>query len=151
MISSQCVVEISFQQQVAEKKPDTISLKVASQGTLLGPPCSLTCATTHAALLSADQGRGFSFLCPLADGSEIFFKCRPGTQLKKVRLAQSNDTSRKAMTPLNTDPILCRAVWQLMDAYCARQGVSLSTVRFLFDGERIREHQTVCAALHATT
>ena len=31
---------------------------------------------------------------------------------------------------------------KLMDAYANRQGVSLRAVRFLFDGERIREDQT---------
>lgn len=47
------------------------------------------------------------------DGTEIFFKCKPHTQMKK-----------------------------LMDAYASRQGVQLRQVRFLFDGERIREEQT---------
>jgi len=47
------------------------------------------------------------------DGNEIFFKC-------------------KATTPLS----------KLMHAFCQRQGVSLNSVRFLFDGTRINEHQT---------
>lgn len=47
------------------------------------------------------------------DGSEIFFKIRPTTQLKK-----------------------------LMDSYCQRQGVDPKTVRFLFEGTRISETST---------
>lgn len=47
------------------------------------------------------------------DGNELFFKIRRGTQLKK-----------------------------LMDAYCSRNGVNPSTVRFLFDGQRIQEANT---------
>lgn len=47
------------------------------------------------------------------DGTEIFFKCKPHTQMKK-----------------------------LMDAYANRQGVNLNSVRFLFDGERLQGHQT---------
>lgn len=47
------------------------------------------------------------------DGSEIFFKIRPSTQLKK-----------------------------LMDSYCQRQGVDPKTVRFLFEGTRISETST---------
>ena len=47
------------------------------------------------------------------DGNEIFFKIKRSTQLKK-----------------------------LMDAYCSRQGISPSTVRFLFDGERLQENST---------
>jgi len=47
------------------------------------------------------------------DGSEIFFKIRPSTQLKK-----------------------------LMDSYCQRQGVDPKTVRFLFEGTRINETST---------
>lgn len=47
------------------------------------------------------------------DGNEIFFKIKRTTVLKK-----------------------------LMDAYCARQGVNASTVRFLFDGDRIQDSAT---------
>lgn len=47
------------------------------------------------------------------DGSEIFFKIRPSTQLKK-----------------------------LMDSYCQRQGVDPKTVRFLFEGTRVGETST---------
>ena len=47
------------------------------------------------------------------DGNEIFFKIKRSTVLKK-----------------------------LMDAYCARQGVNSSTVRFLFDGDRIQDTGT---------
>ena len=47
------------------------------------------------------------------DGTEIFFKCKPHTAMGK-----------------------------LMNAFATRQGVNIKTVRFLFDGERIREDQT---------
>ena len=47
------------------------------------------------------------------DGNELFFKIRRSTQLKK-----------------------------LMEAYCSRNGVNPSTVRFLFDGQRIQESNT---------
>jgi len=47
------------------------------------------------------------------DGNELFFKIKRGTQLKK-----------------------------LMEAYCSRNGVNPSTVRFLFDGQRIQETNT---------
>jgi len=45
--------------------------------------------------------------------NEIYFKCKKTTALSK-----------------------------LMNAFCQRQGVSLHSVRFLFDGNRINEHQT---------
>ena len=44
---------------------------------------------------------------------KIFFKCKPHTTMKK-----------------------------LMDAYATRQGVNRTSVRFLFDGERITDQQT---------
>merc|ERR1712137_1047291 len=47
------------------------------------------------------------------DGNEIFFKCKKTTPLQK-----------------------------LMNAFCNRQGVSMQSVRFLFDGQRLREQQT---------
>ncbi len=47
------------------------------------------------------------------DGTEIFFKIKKSTQLKK-----------------------------LMDAYCQRQGLSNNQCRFIFDGERIKEDDT---------
>jgi small ubiquitin-related modifier len=47
------------------------------------------------------------------DGGELLFKIKRNTQLKK-----------------------------LMDAYCSRNGISPSTVRFLFDGQRIMESST---------
>ena len=43
----------------------------------------------------------------------VFFKCKPDTKLEK-----------------------------LMRAFCTRQGVAMESVRFLFDGNRIRENQT---------
>ncbi|KPA74727.1 putative Small ubiquitin protein [Leptomonas pyrrhocoris] len=48
-----------------------------------------------------------------ADGAEMFFKIKRGTQLKK-----------------------------LIDAYCKKQGISRGSVRFLFDGAPIDESKT---------
>lgn len=47
------------------------------------------------------------------DGTEIYFKIKRTTQLKK-----------------------------LMDAYCTRQGLSNNQCRFIFDGERIKDDDT---------
>ena len=47
------------------------------------------------------------------DGNEIFFKMKKKTPIGK-----------------------------LMNAWCQRQGVNLNAVRFLFDGERLRDTQT---------
>ena len=47
------------------------------------------------------------------DGTEIFFKIKRTTQLKK-----------------------------LMDAYCTRQGLSQNQCRFIFDGERLKDDDT---------
>jgi len=47
------------------------------------------------------------------DNSEVFFKIKRTTPFRK-----------------------------LMDAYCQRQGKSLTTVRFLYDGDRISPDQT---------
>lgn len=48
-----------------------------------------------------------------ADGAEMFFKIKSGTQIKK-----------------------------LIDAYCKKQGISRGSVRFLFDGSPIDENKT---------
>ncbi|KAG0335107.1 dolichyl-phosphate-mannose-protein mannosyltransferase pmt3 [Podila humilis] len=48
-----------------------------------------------------------------ADQTEVFFKIKRSTQLKK-----------------------------LMEAYCERQGKSVASVRFLYDGERIQATNT---------
>jgi small ubiquitin-related modifier len=47
------------------------------------------------------------------NNNEVFFKIKRSTQLKK-----------------------------LMDAFCERQGKQISTVRFLFDGTRVRPEDT---------
>ena len=47
------------------------------------------------------------------DGTEIFFKIKRSTQLKK-----------------------------LMDAYCQRQGLASNQCRFIFDGERLKDDDT---------
>ncbi|XP_057765595.1 small ubiquitin-related modifier 1-like isoform X2 [Salvia miltiorrhiza] len=47
------------------------------------------------------------------DGNEVFFRIKRSTQLKK-----------------------------LMNAYCDRQSVDLSSIAFLFDGRRLRAEQT---------
>lgn len=67
------------------------------------------------------------------NNNEVFFKIKRSTQLKK-----------------------------LMDAFCERQGKQMSTVRFLFDGTRVRPEDTPdtvcfplvnwrCDALHLDT
>ncbi|EGC32393.1 hypothetical protein DICPUDRAFT_155644 [Dictyostelium purpureum] len=48
-----------------------------------------------------------------ANGAEIFFKIKRTTPLKK-----------------------------LMDAYCQRQGLQQGSVRFLFDGQRVKDDAT---------
>ena len=48
-----------------------------------------------------------------ADGAEVYFKIKRHTQLKK-----------------------------LMDAYCKKQGIQRSQVRFLYDGATINEEKT---------
>ncbi|KAH3761044.1 E3 ubiquitin-protein ligase parkin [Pelomyxa schiedti] len=47
------------------------------------------------------------------DGTEVFFKIKKNTQLKK-----------------------------LMDAYCQRQAISPHAIRFLYDGERLQPDRT---------
>ena len=47
------------------------------------------------------------------EGSEVYFKIKKQTQLKK-----------------------------LMEAYCQRQGVDMNSVRFLYDGQRLTADQT---------
>lgn len=47
------------------------------------------------------------------DGAEVFFKIKKHTPLRK-----------------------------LMDAYCSRQGTSRSTIRFLYDGNRVSDDMT---------
>jgi small ubiquitin-related modifier len=47
------------------------------------------------------------------DGGEVFFKIKKTTALRK-----------------------------LIDAYCERQAISPASIRFLYDGQRIREEQT---------
>lgn len=49
----------------------------------------------------------------LQDQTEVFFKIKRSTQLKK-----------------------------LMEAYCERQGKAVNSVRFLYDGERIQPTNT---------
>ncbi|GET86177.1 small ubiquitin protein, putative [Leishmania tarentolae] len=63
-----------------------------------------------AAAVSAQQ---ISLKVVNADGAEMFFKIKRGTQLKK-----------------------------LIDAYCKKQGISRGSVRFLFDGAPIDEIKT---------
>ena len=59
------------------------------------------------------EGNHINLKVVTQDGNEIFFKCKPTTPLSK-----------------------------LMHAFCQRQGVAIQSVRFLFDGTRINEHQT---------
>lgn len=58
------------------------------------------------------------------NNNEVFFKIKRSTQLKK-----------------------------LMDAFCERQGKQMATVRFLFDGTRVRPEDTpdtVCSISERT-
>ena len=47
------------------------------------------------------------------EGNEVHFRCKPSTKMEK-----------------------------LMQSYCQRQGLNMSSVRFLFDGDRINATQT---------
>ena len=65
--------------------------------------------------LSAAPGRAehVNLKVVMQNGNEVYFKCKVSTPLQK-----------------------------LMHAFCNRQGVSMNSVRFLFDGNRIDETQT---------
>ena len=63
--------------------------------------------------MAATRRAGAELKVVTQDGNEVFFKCKPTTALDK-----------------------------LMKAFCQRQGIAINTVRFLFDGNRIRENQT---------
>ena len=62
---------------------------------------------------AAAGGEQLNIKVKAQDGSEIFFKIKRSTQLKK-----------------------------LMEAYCQRQGLSNNQCRFIFDGERIKDDDT---------
>ena len=62
---------------------------------------------------TAAGGEQLNIKVKAQDGSEIFFKIKKSTQLKK-----------------------------LMEAYCQRQGLSNNQCRFIFDGERIKDDDT---------
>ena len=70
-------------------------------------------ANTGAAPPEAAGGEQLNIKVKAQDGTEIFFKIKKSTQLKK-----------------------------LMDAYCQRQGFSNNQCRFIFDGERIKDDDT---------
>ena len=61
----------------------------------------------------ATSDEGLNVKVVTQDGNEVFFKMKLSTPMQK-----------------------------LMTAFCNRQGVSLASVRFLFDGARINEDQT---------
>ncbi|KAK7201867.1 small ubiquitin protein [Novymonas esmeraldas] len=65
------------------------------------------------AVAAAASAQQISLKVVNADGAEMFFKIKRGTQLKK-----------------------------LIDAYCKKQGISRGSVRFLFDGAPIDESKT---------
>ncbi|PHR70881.1 MAG: hypothetical protein COA67_07760 [Lutibacter sp.] len=110
---------------------EEIAVCVPSAGALgmllamLVPPCFPIASVigqiqdTSYSSLMADQGEvkaevpQVSLKVVNADGAEMYFKIKRGTQLKK-----------------------------LMDAYCKKQGISRSSVRFLFDGSPIDENKT---------
>ena len=70
-------------------------------------------ANTNTAGAAAATGEQLNIKVKAQDGSEIFFKIKKSTQLKK-----------------------------LMEAYCQRQGLSNNQCRFIFDGERIKDDDT---------
>jgi len=65
-------------------------------------------------------------------------------------LTPARTTSALTWNPL--DEIILTKTWRLvkrttpikklMDAYCERQGKSLNSLRFLYDGERVQSHNT---------
>merc|ERR1712216_428763 len=60
-----------------------------------------------------DQSAHINLKVKGQDGNEVFFRIKRSTQLKK-----------------------------LMNAYCDRQSVDISSIAFLFDGRRLRAEQT---------
>ncbi|CAH1444364.1 unnamed protein product [Lactuca virosa] len=62
---------------------------------------------------AGDQGAHINLKVKGQDGNEVFFRIKRSTQLKK-----------------------------LMNAYCERQSVDISSIAFLFDGRRLRAEQT---------
>ena len=60
-----------------------------------------------------EGGEHINLKVVMQDGNEIYFKCKETTPLQK-----------------------------LMHAFCNRQGVTMGSVRFLFDGNRINDMQT---------
>ena len=70
-------------------------------------------AANDSSAQGAAGGEQLNIKVKAQDGSEIFFKIKKSTQLKK-----------------------------LMEAYCQRQGLSSNQCRFIFDGERIKDDDT---------
>ncbi|CAJ1005985.1 putative Ubiquitin-2 like Rad60 SUMO-like/Ubiquitin family [Leishmania naiffi] len=78
-----------------------------------GPTNNEVPAPVKAEAAAAVSAQQISLKVVNADGAEMFFKIKRGTQLKK-----------------------------LIDAYCKKQGISRGSVRFLFDGAPIDESKT---------
>ncbi len=77
------------------------------------PPPPADPAAAAPADVKAEGSPQVSLKVVNSDGAEVYFKIKRGTQLKK-----------------------------LMDAYCKKQGVQRSSVRFLFDGHQVDESKT---------
>jgi len=77
------------------------------------PPLDETNKTAESAGANKEDGTHLNLKVKSQDGNEVFFKVKKTTQLGK-----------------------------LMNAYCNRVGKDPTTVRFLFDGERIQPEST---------
>ena len=83
-----------------------------------------------------DVGEAINLKVVTQDGNEIFFKARAAARAQHCADALSRSDSRAAQCKPATQ------LSKLMNAFCQRQGVAANTVRFLFDGNRLRETQT---------
>tara|TARA_B110000285_G_scaffold185899_1_gene211002 strand:+ start:37 stop:360 length:324 start_codon:yes stop_codon:yes gene_type:complete len=78
--------------------------------TTANPPVDAAAGAADAAGGAPAKDQHINIKVKAQDGTEIYFKIKRTTQLKK-----------------------------LMDAYCQRQGLANNQCRFIFDGERIKD------------
>jgi len=90
-----------------------VDTKSRSRSQVAPAPPSLTMADEESKAEGEQKPGTMQLKVVSQDGTEVFFKCKADTKLEK-----------------------------LMRAFCQRQGVAIESVRFLFDGNRIRENQT---------
>jgi len=94
--------------------PTTSSAADKDKGTTPPPPAAATTTAAAAEGTSpAPTSEHINLKVVGQDGNEVFFKIKKHTALRK-----------------------------LTEAYCQRQGVSPSSIRFLYDGRRIQPDQT---------